>query len=213
MTKKIQLPRVRAPNTTGALPEGVQQALAELSASAQLEGVVLLKTEGAFHPDRMPNSDADSLHLSVLRPEFRFSRGDNDDIIFCGSRLVAIVTAVGAHADRKNAVVEVMGEYLLRYTVPKGKEWPKEALLLFAGRNGVFNAWPFFRELVHSFGARMDMPSLVLPLHRMPLLPGANRTRAGNPAPALPATAAPALPAVGAEAGKPRRKKAGRKKA
>ena len=42
---------------------------------------------------------------------------------------------------------------------------------MFASRNGIFNAWPFFREFVQSTVARMGMPPLMIPLFKRPPLP------------------------------------------
>lgn len=171
MKKKIKLQHVKTRHASVREQQDVSDAHGRLVAAAQLESVVLLKTEAAFNANRLPDAGLENLELSVLAPEYRFSLSDNETVLFCGSRLVAIVTPPGAPVDREQAVVEVMGEYMLRYAIPSGLGCPAEAFTMFAGRNGVFNAWPFFRELVHSFGSKMDMPSLVLPLLRMPLSP------------------------------------------
>jgi hypothetical protein len=38
---------------------------------------------------------------------------------------------------------------------------------LFAGLNGVFNAWPYFREFLQSATTRMGIPQFVLPVFRV----------------------------------------------
>lgn len=37
----------------------------------------------------------------------------------------------------------------------------------FANVNGMFNAWPYVRELVHSTVARMGLPPMILPVYRV----------------------------------------------
>lgn len=37
----------------------------------------------------------------------------------------------------------------------------------FANVNGMFNAWPYARELVHSTVARMGLPPMILPVYRV----------------------------------------------
>jgi preprotein translocase subunit SecB len=41
----------------------------------------------------------------------------------------------------------------------------------FAKVNGVYNAWPYLREIVHSTTLRMGIPPLMLPLFRITAVP------------------------------------------
>lgn len=174
MTKKqARLPRVKTNHPTVEEQQAIHDAHSRLVSSAHLEGIVLLKTEAAFHPERT-TGDID-LSLSVLPPEYRFSLVDNETILLCGCRLTALLTPQDGPVESARSIVEVHGEYLLRYQIPEGLGCPEAAFLMFAGRTGVFNAWPFFRELVHSYGTRVDMPSIVLPLFRMPPDPRPSR--------------------------------------
>lgn len=62
----------------------------------------------------------------------------------------------------------------------------------FANINAVFNAWPFFREFVHSTLGRMGLQPISLPVYRIapPAAPGPT-TSPSVPAPSSP----PSLPA------------------
>jgi hypothetical protein len=57
-------------------------------------------------------------------------------------------------------------QFVVSYTLPPGFQCPPDALQAFAGSNGVFNVWPFFREIVHSTMARMMIRPVSLPLFR-----------------------------------------------
>lgn len=37
----------------------------------------------------------------------------------------------------------------------------------FANVNGLYNIWPYYRELVQSFSSRMGMPPVILPVYRV----------------------------------------------
>jgi hypothetical protein len=50
---------------------------------------------------------------------------------------------------------------------PTGEEL-QEHLAAFAKVNGIYNVWPYFRELVQSMGSRLGLPPVVLPVFRVP---------------------------------------------
>ena len=58
------------------------------------------------------------------------------------------------------------------YTVKAGFEPTQEQLRAFHEANAIFNCWPFFRELVHSFCTRMGHVPIAVPLLRLGLKPG-----------------------------------------
>jgi hypothetical protein len=76
----------------------------------------------------------------------------------------------------------------LRYTLPEGFESTPEERQAFADLNGVFNAWPYFREFVQSATVRMGLPAFVVPVLR--LNRGKPQTQPAK-APARPASKGP----------------------
>ena len=66
-----------------------------------------------------------------------------------------------------SAVVSISVSYELTYRIPTNMSTSTEALTEFAKANGVFNAWPYFREFVHSALARMGLPPFILPVYRL----------------------------------------------
>lgn len=80
----------------------------------------------------------------------------------------------------------------LRYGLPEGFESTPEERQAFADLNGVFNAWPYFREFVQSATVRMGLPAFVVPVLRL------NRDKPqvqSAKAPARPAPKGPRKPA------------------
>jgi hypothetical protein len=81
-----------------------------------------------------------------------------------------------AMADVKLLKPEVKGEPFLAvkavfevtYRLPEGLKASREELEAFAAVNGVFNAWPYFREYVQTTTARMNVTPIVLPLFKLP---------------------------------------------
>jgi hypothetical protein len=129
-----------------------------LVAKAEVVAVHLMRSTFDFHA---ANANEDSLSLDVLPYEFR--AGCVDGVLCTGVRF-----SLQLKAGRKN-VVECFAEYELLYRVPKDLPVSSELARRFAGRNAVFNAWPFFRELAHSMGARTGLPAVVVPLLRLPV--------------------------------------------
>lgn len=87
-----------------------------------------------------------------------------DDGIFS---VVAEINArlVPVEPEREPAV-SVRAAFELRYSLPKDLKVSPAQLNAFARINGIFNAWPYWREFVQSTVARMNLPPITLPVFR-----------------------------------------------
>jgi hypothetical protein len=54
----------------------------------------------------------------------------------------------------------------LEYKLPETVEPSDDDITAFATTNGVYNAWPYLRELVQNTTIRMGLPAAVIPLYR-----------------------------------------------
>jgi hypothetical protein len=61
----------------------------------------------------------------------------------------------------------VKATFELAYKIPENFVVERKDLQSFANLNGVFNAWPYFREFIQSTFTRMNFPLVVLPLLRL----------------------------------------------
>jgi len=71
-----------------------------------------------------------------------------------------------AHDDevaKKEPVASIEATYCFTYAIPDLSAVDDSDLAAFAQVNGHFNAWPFWRELVHSTLGRMGLRSVALP--------------------------------------------------
>jgi preprotein translocase subunit SecB len=66
------------------------------------------------------------------------------------------------------SVASVKIQYELEYRLPDDFKASRADLAAFAKVNGVFNAWPYFREIVQAATLRMGLPPIVLPVYRVP---------------------------------------------
>lgn len=69
--------------------------------------------------------------------------------------------------DNSSAPVAVNVSFELSYRVPESMSVSDEELMEFARVNGVFNAWPYFREFVHAALSRMGLPPVIIPVFRL----------------------------------------------
>ncbi len=69
-------------------------------------------------------------------------------------------------SDEDEPVVQIGAVYVLGYAISEDSEFQQEQYDAFAEINGLFNLWPFWRELVHNLTMRMGLPPLTLPVRR-----------------------------------------------
>lgn len=138
----------------------------ELIANVDLLSVSLLRAECGLHPERMPADEA-GLSLATPRPEYRWGFGADGASLHVGVRYRLEVTAEKA----KGPILAVVAEYSITYTLANATRFSEATAQEFSSRNGIFNGWPFFRELAHSLVARMGMPPLILQFLKLPPRP------------------------------------------
>jgi preprotein translocase subunit SecB len=68
---------------------------------------------------------------------------------------------------KKSPPVSIKATFELRYSMPKELKVSQAQLSTFARINSVFNVWPYWREFVQNMVARMNLPTLTLPVFRL----------------------------------------------
>jgi preprotein translocase subunit SecB len=66
--------------------------------------------------------------------------------------------------DLKKVPVRIQGEYELEYSIESFDQIKPENIKAFGSMNGIYNAWPYWREFVQSMTVRMGLPPLTLPV-------------------------------------------------
>lgn len=89
-----------------------------------------------------------------------------------GDRFVVTTTmkfaVLRTSTERARPAVSVNAKYELFYSVPEDFTATKKECDAFASVNGIYNAWPYFREFVQSGMQRMGLPPMTLPVYRVP---------------------------------------------
>ncbi len=65
-------------------------------------------------------------------------------------------------------IADVSAEFSLVYALADCSDITSEDVRSFGQANGVFNAWPYWREWVQSSFSRMGLPPFVVPVFRLP---------------------------------------------
>ena len=113
----------------------------------------------ALHSCEMQVGETDEPTTLLKPPGYRHQRTE-DDAVYCGVKLEVVVV------EESGVGLSIVAEYALFYGTES--EPSDEALELFASRNAIFNAWPFFRELANSLASRSGLGGFVLPLLSLP---------------------------------------------
>ncbi len=142
-----------------------EHAFRELVQHVQLRDVFLRETRAAL--DAVSDQAETGKGELVIRPTQTRAQIGDKALLYCGVRFE--ITA--EDSPEFPFCVTVFAEYGLFYDIPQALVVNKATASVFARRNAVFNAWPFFRELVHSTAGRMGAPSLVMPTFRLPVTP------------------------------------------
>jgi len=64
-------------------------------------------------------------------------------------------------------VVLMDASFLLAYKIENFEGLTQRGFEQFANLNGIYNAWPYWREFVQNMIARMGLPSLTIPVFRI----------------------------------------------
>jgi hypothetical protein len=134
--------------------------LSDLIAAVQLEDVRLV--EAAAEAAIRNPADAGSVRLS-FRTDARFVERAGE-FFFVRATMGA---SVARKAEPQSPLVTIRAVFELKYRLPPEIDARDEDLNEFANVNGVFNAWPYGREFIHSVSARMNLPPIVAPVFRL----------------------------------------------
>lgn len=148
-----------------AIPSLNEREFNSLVQVVQLQDLYLSETRARLIPEEPDTAEGPS-ELQLGPIQTRSSR-PREGTLYCGVRFEANAQQRSDNCFRVN----IFAEYSLIYEIPADLFLSDTTAAFFARRNAVFNAWPFFRELMHSTAGRMGIPPLLLPVFRLPVNP------------------------------------------
>ncbi len=136
--------------------------LSKIISVIQIDGVRLCEAHcrSAVHP----SETAEAINVKTAHKATVVQVPRNDESLRIETTFTMEVRSVD---DDEKLQAEIRGTFELTYEVPKGESFSSEELDAFGHLNAVFNAWPYWRELVQASLARMSMPPLTVPVFRL----------------------------------------------
>ena len=132
--------------------------LKRLIAEVEIEGVRLVEAN-AETKVRSP-SDTGAVDLLINRTAEISERQENGTFFVVATIKAQLVSEQA----KEEPLVSIKTSFELQYRLPRGFRVDPQTLTTFAETNGIYNAWPYWREFVQSTLARMGLPPVALPL-------------------------------------------------
>ena len=137
--------------------------LSRIVSVVQIESVRLC--EASFRSPVRPSEVADAISVKASQDAAVAEFPGDGGLFLVRTNFDMEVRSTGDEAELQT---EVHGSFELSYRLPTEESFSPEELQTFAQVNAVFNAWPYWRELVQTALTRMSMPVLTVPVFRLP---------------------------------------------
>lgn len=136
--------------------------IAPLIKAVQIKDIRLV--EASVGTSVRSSKEAGEVTLTIKRSADVKEHNKDDGIFWV---LAKIKTRLIPVAPKRDAVVFVDAAFEIKYSLPTELEVSQEQLNTFARINSVFNVWPYWREFVQNMVARMNLPTVTLPVFRL----------------------------------------------
>ncbi len=137
----------------------LQQLSQPLTARVQIENVTLLSSKISRNPDL-----DDAPEKIGINSGFQISGACNDDHSKARIRVRFHLTGLMDDPEKTADVFEIEAEFALVYAISSFDGLDEANLDAFGRLNGVFNAWPYWREHVQSSLAKLQLPPIIVPV-------------------------------------------------
>lgn len=138
----------------------VQRALA-ISRRVQIKGIWLARSETQRNVGWDCAAEAVELQTGV-KIDHRFDDAHREIHVMVS--FLAAGHESAADGERPNSVFRVEAAFAILYAALGDEACDPSDLDAFARMNGVYNAWPYWREFLQASLGRMGLPPLVLPV-------------------------------------------------
>lgn len=121
--------------------------------------LVTLTTSTTLEPDALPDVPP---RLALQYKAEGFDVPATNRVV-----VLATLTIVDEPSDSTPPTVNLTMTHRLVYSRPASPTPTRPDVQQFADANGIFNVWPYWREMVHTLAHRMELPLPMLPLYRV----------------------------------------------
>lgn len=74
-------------------------------------------------------------------------------------------------AEQSDTILRIRASFVLVYSLAPARVYSSKSLYHFAWLNGVYNAWPYWREFAQATAARCGLGAIVMPVYRPKVFP------------------------------------------
>ncbi len=133
---------------------------------AQILSVLLAESQAKRTPDADLKAQGLTTDIQISNVEVGSNRDSKQ--IFVMPSFALNITKKGDEDAGPVPVLSVEAKFVLIYSVDTFDGLNDENIGSFGVTNGVFNAWPYWREFVQNTVTRMGLQGLIIPLFRVP---------------------------------------------
>jgi hypothetical protein len=146
------------------LPEEDAAALAWPVASiVNLRTIFVEEMHTKRTPEGYATQDPMAIHLDTA--EIMFGKNESENILIVRIKQTLITKKKDAPTE-SDPSARIECHFVLIYSVRSFDELTDGQLAAFAQTSGVFNVWPYWRQIVHTAALQLGIPAIVLPTYR-----------------------------------------------
>lgn len=161
--------RIHTRAETGARPVAPPEEVnplelaAPVSARVQIQGVVLLESNVKRGMETSIGPGEFQVNINISTVQYGADQATNRLCVVPGFTLKAerITESEGT------LILSIEASFAIHYSIQSSGDLEDASVKAFALTNGIFNAWPYWREYVQSTAARMGLPPIVIPVFRL----------------------------------------------
>lgn len=149
-----------SPNDSGPT-DGIELGIA-VSDRVHIQNILMVESHARRgHDDEF----AESMSVAHKIDKVEFTKDEDQGIL--SVQITAIAASTKQDAKKQPPAVLLVATFVLNYKIDSFDGLTDDNLRVFANTNGVFNAWPYWREFVQNMTVRMGIPPIVAPVFRI----------------------------------------------
>jgi hypothetical protein len=129
----------------------------------EIKGIILVQAHVLRTPSVNLSEDGLTLDFSVLSLEYGTNPEQN--CFFAQPTFLLCPLKDGVREDEPRLLITA--SFVLTYALKSFDGIEDRNIEAFAQINAIHNAWPYWREFVQSTTARMGIPTVIVPVHRV----------------------------------------------
>jgi len=136
---------------------------APISAHAKIHNVVLASCEAKRSAEATFSPNQHSIDCVIEHIEIGIDKENSRFFIKPGFTL----KVMRKDLPEAEACLLIKASFAIAYSVEAIEKYEEKVIHAFAGTNGIFNAWPYWREFAQNTALRMGIPGIIIPLFRV----------------------------------------------